>query len=119
MSVTPESDPILYIRLLIGDPEGVTFTDDEVQSVLHFDGHPKLAAATLIDRIAGSELLLSKKIQSQDLATDGPAVAKELRALAQTLRQQYADDLAEASWGIASWTVPLPASRPEATEVPW
>ena len=32
--------------------------------------------------IAASEVLVSKKIQSQDLSTDGPAVSAELRALA-------------------------------------
>lgn len=117
------ADEIAYIRLLIGDT-GTTgeqiFTEDDIQTVLGFEASPKLAAAQLLERLAGSELLLSKKIQSQDLATDGPAVAKELRALADSLRRQHDTDTAAQAWSIASWDTAglAPAGRPEATEYP-
>ena len=42
---------------------------------------PRTVAAAL-RTIAASEVLVSKKIRTQDLQTDGPAVAAELRALA-------------------------------------
>lgn len=117
------ADEIAYIRLLIGDT-GTTgeqiFTEDDIQTVLGFEASPKLAAAQLLERLAGSELLLSKKIQSQDLATDGPSVAKELRALADSLRRQHDTDTAAQAWSIASWDTAglAPAGHPEATERP-
>ena len=117
------ADEIAYIRLLIGDT-GTTgeqiFTEDDIQTMLGFEASPKLAAAQLLERLAGSELLLSKKIQSQDLATDGPSVAKELRALADSLRRQHDTDTAAQAWSIASWNTAglTPAGRPEATEHP-
>ena len=117
------ADEIAYIRLLIGDTGTAAeqiFTDADIRTVLAFEAGPKLAAAQLLERLAGSELLLSKKIQSQDLATDGPAVAKELRALADSLRRQHDTDTAAQTWSIASWNTAglTPAGRPEATEHP-
>ena len=114
-------DTVAYVRLLIGDPEGVLFTSEQVEVMLTAEGHPKLAAAQLIDRIAGSELLLSKKITTQDLSTDGPAVAKELRELAATLRRQHAEERADSAWAIGSWNTSrlAPHQPPEATEWPW
>ena len=82
------------------------------------EGDLKPAAAQLLDRVAGSELLLSKKITSQDLTTDGVAVARELRALAQQLRDQYRQALDDGAWCIAPFQFSAPASRPEATEFP-
>ena len=111
---------VAYVRLLIGDPSGDVVTDEDITVMLTYEGHPKLAAAQLIDRIAGSELLLSKKIRTQDLSTDGPAVAKELRELAAALRRQYAEERAESAWAIASWQMPSGdgLQRPEGTEWP-
>lgn len=44
------------------------------------------ASADALDAMATSELLTSKKIRTQDLATDGVAVAAELRKKATELR---------------------------------
>ena len=73
------------IRLHIADP-------DQGDPLLSFDDLAALyqgagqsverAVASALRTIAASEVLVSKKIQSQDLSTDGPAVSAELRALA-------------------------------------
>ena len=116
-----EYDDLEYVRLLIGDtatqPDDRLFTDDDIRIITLREGDLKLGAAQLLDRITGSELLLGKKITSQDLATDGVAVAKELRALAQQLRDQYRQALDDAAWGIAPFQfADRPYRRPEATE---
>ena len=110
-----------YVRLLVGDTSPTSaerlFSDQDLEVVCQREGDLKLAAAQLLDRIAGSELLLGKKITSQDLTTDGVAVAKELRALAQQLRDQYRQALADDAWGIATFQfADYPYRRPEATE---
>lgn len=116
-----KSEDLEYVRLLIGDtgttPAERLFSDQDLEVVCQREGGLKLAAAQLLDRIAGSELLLSKKITSQDLTTDGVAVAKELRALAQQLRDQYRQALDDGAWGIAPFQFAgHPYRRPEATE---
>lgn len=80
------SPPILEEEELIGflamndwDPaEPEDFTSQTVQR----------SAADVLDATATSEVLLSKKIRTQDLTTDGPAVAAELRKQAQVLRDK-------------------------------
>ena len=116
-------DDVAYVRLLIGDtgllPSEQVFTDADILLVGKHETSVKLTGAQLLDRIAGSELLLSKKIRSQDLETDGPAVARELRALAEQLRKQDADTKADGAWGISTWAYDeTPRRPPEATEWP-
>ena len=68
------------VRLLIDDT-GIdpVFSDEEITAFLSLNGGSALrAAAQSLLMIAGSEARLSKKITSQDLQTDGPAVAAEL-----------------------------------------
>lgn len=48
----------------------------------------KRAAADAIDALANNEALILKKIKTEDLETDGPALANSLRAGAKALRQQ-------------------------------
>ena len=55
-------------------------------------GSKKRAAAAALGAIAASEVLVSKKIRTLDLQTDGPAVAAELRAAAKALRDQAASE---------------------------
>lgn len=79
------------VRLLISDVDegNLLFTDPQVTAFLTLNAdNVRRAAAQALDVIAGNEALVSKKIRTQDLATDGPAVAKELRALATELRRQ-------------------------------
>jgi len=83
-----------WVRLLISDtdvdPEAnAIFQDAEIDTFLTREGgNAKLAAAQALDTIASNEALVSKKIRTQDLATDGPAVAAELRARAKELRRE-------------------------------
>lgn len=91
----PQSTEILTVRLLIADPgdplHGATtlLSDEQLQAFLDLEGNSiKRAAADALEAIAVSETLVSKKITTQDLSTDGPAVAKALRDQAASLREQ-------------------------------
>lgn len=82
------------VRLLATDvdEEDPLFTDAQITAFLTLEGSDtRLAAAQALETIATSEALVSKKIRTADgLATDGPAVAAELRARASGLREQAA-----------------------------
>lgn len=82
--------PLLQVRLLINDPAGSpVFSDDEINAFLELEGDDvKRAAAQALDTIADDELLTSKVIRSQDLSTNGAALAQQLRARATELRRQ-------------------------------
>lgn len=56
------------------------------------------AAVDALLAIATNEALISKKIRTEDLSTDGPAVAAELRRTAETyrLKQKDLDELADS-----------------------
>ncbi len=86
--------PVGQVRLLIADVD----TTDQLLSDAQLEGYLSLndasvrrAAADALEAIATSETLVSKRIRTQDLSTDGPAVAKSLREQAATLRA-LADD---------------------------
>lgn len=108
------------IRLLATDLDEVSplFTDAQIAAFLAVEGgNVKRAAALACETTAVSELLTSKKITTGDgLQTDGPAVAKELRERAATLRaqaQKADDDAAEAAYGleiVALWSFPAAPS---------
>lgn len=92
ITVNPATD-IGMVRLLATDLDEVTplFTDAQLQAFLNLEaGNVRLAAAQALDTIASSEALVSKKLTTLDLSTDGPAVAAELRARAAALRVQAA-----------------------------
>ena len=77
------------VRLLTADldTDAPLVSDDYLQGYLALNGdNVLLAAADVLDAIATSEVLVAKKIRTQDLSTDGPAVAAELRAQADKLR---------------------------------
>lgn len=85
------STPIGVVRLLITDTDEAfpLFTDADVQALLDLEGgNVKRGAAAALETIGTSETLIAKKITTQDLSTDGPAVAKDLRERAKTLRDQ-------------------------------
>lgn len=90
ITVDPTTD-IGMVRLLCTDLDEVSplLTDAQITGLLTLEsGNVRLAAAQALDTIASSEALVSKKIRTQDLQTDGPAVAKELRERAAGLRKQ-------------------------------
>lgn len=112
--------PIGMVRLLITDvnPEEPIFTDVQISAFLTAERSiVKLAAASLLDVMARSETLISKKITTQDLSTDGPAVAKELRESAAQLRAEVAAgdvgvDPDEPSLAVLPvWSFPCPDRR--------
>lgn len=114
------SDAATQVRLLIGDTDRSIFDDDEIQAFLDLNTSPRRAAAQALDTIAVSEVLLSKKITSQDLSTDGPAVAEALRKLAASLREQAdrEDEAAATFFDIVEWPYGQ-AAMPELTEPSW
>ncbi|MBG6085818.1 hypothetical protein [Zhihengliuella flava] len=87
------STPVGQVRLLIADLDDANpvLTDDMINGYLDLnDGSTRLAAADALMAIATTEVLLAKKIRTQDLSTDGPAVAEALRKQAQQLREDEA-----------------------------
>ena len=107
------------VRLLINDVDGENriFSDDEINVFIEFEGdNLRLAAAQALDAIASNEALVSKRIRTLGLSTDGPAVAKALRDHADRLRAQVADaDEGDAIFGVvdACPTYPERAEWPE------
>ena len=82
------------VRLLSTDLDEVEplFEDAQLTAFLDLNsGNVLLAAAMALETIGRSEALVSKKIRTLDLSTDGPAVAKELRESAKALRGQAAE----------------------------
>lgn len=92
--------PIRQVRTLIADMATPPLIDDQtLQTYLELQGWAegsrwavKRAAADALEAIAVSEVLVSKKIRTQDLTSDGPAVAEALRKLAGGLREQADDE---------------------------
>lgn len=79
------------VRLLIPDtdPGAQLFDDDDLQSFLDLEGGDvRYAAAQALDVAASSEVMVSKVIKTQDLSTDGTKVSADLRARAESLRDQ-------------------------------
>jgi hypothetical protein len=90
------------VRLLIADYDetAMIFTDEILNGYLGLNSDSVYrAAADALDAIATTEVLMAKKIRTQDLSTDGPAVAAELRKQAAGLRAQAdAADTAAHTW---------------------
>ena len=84
---------IWLVRQLISDiGDELLLDDDHITALLDLNTRSvRLAAADALETIAASEVLVSKKIRTQDLATDGPAVAKALMDLAASYRKRARD----------------------------
>lgn len=114
----PVADPTTdlgMVRLLSADtdPDNPLLSDDELTALLAMEGgNVRLAAASSLEVIARSEALLSKKISTQNLSTDGPAVARELRESAALLRAQavVVEDAETAEATLPLWSFPEPVS---------
>jgi hypothetical protein len=89
--VPPPTAEQRQVRLLIADtdPANRFFSTSEITDFLALNGASvRRAAAQALDVWAANEAMVSKKIRTQDLQTDGPAVAAALRASAAELRRQ-------------------------------
>jgi hypothetical protein len=89
--VPPPSAAQRQVRLLISDTDSANrfFSTQEIDDFLSMNSsNTRRAAAQALDVMAGNEAMVSKKIRTQDLSTDGPAVAEALRKLAAELRRQ-------------------------------
>ena len=103
------------VRLLVGDldPENQLFTDNQMLAFLRLaSGSSYRAAAEALRVMARSEVMISKKITTQDLSTDGPAVAAELRKQAAELDAR-ADALDAAGEGSFAAFIPGPGGGGE------
>lgn len=105
MEPADQEKQVGQVRALIADLDTANpiFTDDQIKTYLELNdwdtGYKQgiyRAAADALDAIATSEVLVSKKIRTQDLSTDGPAVAAELRKQAAALRDKADDEDAKA-----------------------
>lgn len=99
------TSPIGQLRALISQTEqykdplnpdaaaDYLMSDKQLQSYIAIN-HDKLyaAAADALTAIAVNENLISKKIRTEDLQTDGPAVANSLLAAAKVFRDRQADE---------------------------
>lgn len=95
MSTTADVRLVRLWTADLGEGADQLLTDQQYQDLIDAnDGGLRLAAADALDIMAASEVLVSKKIRTQTLATDGPAVSAELRALAD--RHRAAAGAAEA-----------------------
>ena len=113
--------PIGRVRLLTADlnEEAFLLTDEHLNGYLELhDSNVFRAGAEALDAIATSESLVSKKIRTQDLSTDGPAVAADLRKRAAELRAR-ADATDAAERGDVFEVIPFqPYGKPEGAEWP-
>lgn len=78
------------------------YEDEALEAFLGIEaGNLKLAAADVLMSFASNEAMVSKKIRTETLQTDGPAVAAELRLQAQAFRLEgnAAKDDADAEDG--------------------
>lgn len=100
------TEPAQVVRLIIADVQtgdDQLLADDMVEGFLALENqNVKLAAASALDTIASSEVLVSKAIRTQDLTTDGAKVSDALRKHAASLREQVAAATVVASTEVES-----------------
>lgn len=114
-------EPVGRVRLLTADLDEAEFilTDGMINAYLSMnDGNQYRAAADALDAMATTESLLSKAIRTQDVATDGPKVAADLRKRAATLRAKADAEDAAAADGSYFEIIPNGSYKPEGAEWP-
>lgn len=92
------AEPVGMMRLLVTDVDEAfpILTDPQYLALLGLEGgNVKKGAAAALEAIATSETLRTKKITTQDLSIDGPAVAEDLRKRAKLLRDQVRSDITD------------------------
>lgn len=113
--------PAGQVRLLAADTDeaNLLLSDEQITAFLSLEVGVKRAAAAALETIARSETLIAKKISTQDLSTDGPAVAAELRASAKALRDQAQKDEDDLQDGDAVWAISVADFDPNAAYRWW
>lgn len=90
-------------------PADYLMDDGQLQSYLALNGDKLYgAAADALLAIAANEALVSKKIRTEDLSTDGSVIANSLRQIAQEFRtrqkEEDAEDAALEAFEIVGFT---------------
>lgn len=93
------TSPVGKVRVLVGDtepridpetpatPAEYIFSDVFIESYLEINsGNVRFAAADALDTMATNEAMILKKIRTESLQTDGPAVANSIRLHSDRLR---------------------------------
>lgn len=76
-------------NIVMGEGEYAWYSDDDIEALLTVFGDNVLhTAAQMLRTVASSQSLLLKKWSADDLSVDGPAITRELRALARDLDNQ-------------------------------
>lgn len=129
-SAPPSLDPatpVGLVRLLIPDTDqtALLFNDGQITAFLGLNSADvRRAAAEALETVASNEAMVSKVITTQDLRTDGAAVAAELRARATSLRSEAKrlDDQAitDAHTAVGAFTI-RPYGQPDCYpfRLPW
>jgi len=113
------------IRTLIPDSEAIfgptenetMFSDEDLQDFFTAGNGNTLKAAGFANyAIAASEALISKKIKTQDLSTDGAAVADALRKNGDALFARADKDAEPGTFEWFEFVDPFTCDRPELTE---
>lgn len=79
------ANPSAAAAYLMSDAQLQSFYDINSQKLF-------AAAADILLALAANEALISKKIRTEDLSTDGPAVAAELRRMADSFKAKQKDE---------------------------
>lgn len=116
MATIDYATPVGLVRLNITDTtEPYLLTDHQIIGLLKASGDSvNRATARALVIIATSEILVAKKIRTQDLSTDGPAVARAL--MDQAAAYELRADAEDGATDFAGYIPPLPAGGYEAEE---
>jgi hypothetical protein len=122
MSFTVDySTDVGKVRALIGDVDSALqfLQDEEIAVFFELEAESHYGAASLaLNAMATKQALILKKIETMDLKTDGPAVAKALRDLSKDMKQRAEDEpyfeVAEIipyplQWTATVWGLPSEA----------
>ena len=115
-----EPDVLRYVRVLIADTSTTNpiFPDADLEMLFaQLGDFPLLVAASALEAMAADQIMLGKKISSQDLSTDGVAVSDGLLRLATAYRQRHEAEFEQHGFAIFD-PVPRRVPRPELTEFP-
>lgn len=96
------------MRLLVSDTDAARqiMQDEDLQAFIDIAGHYWPGAAMALDSIATNEVLTQKVLTIMGTSTDGAKVAKELRARALQLREDYKNFTPVTELGFATAEMP-------------